>query len=153
MYSFVVVQLLIHVQYFSTPWTAALQASLSFTVSCSLLKLMSIESVMPSTASSSVSPFSSCPLSFPSVRVFSSELILHIRSPKYWSFSFSISCPSEYSGLISFSIDWFDLPAVQTTLKSYPAPRFKSTNSSVPSSPYGPIFTSTHDYWKNHSFD
>ena len=105
------------------------------------------------TISPSVIPFSSLPSIFPSIRVFSSELILHIRWPKYWSFSFSISPPSEYSGLISFRIDWVNLLAVQGTPKSYPAPQFKSISSSVLSCLYGPILTSTHDYWKNHSFD
>ena len=100
-----------HVQLFVTSWTAACQASLSFTISQSLLKLMSIESVMPSTLGH---PFSSCPQSF-SESVFSNESALHIRWPKYWSFSFSISPSSEYSGLISFRIDWFDL-AVQGIL-------------------------------------
>ena len=93
----------------ATPWTTACQASLSSTISRSLLKLISIESVMPSTISSSAVPFSSCPQSFPSIRVFPSESALHIRWPKYWSYSFSISPSSEYSGLISFRMDWFEL--------------------------------------------
>ena len=92
------------------------QASLSITISLSLLKLISTESVMPSNISSSVAPFSSCPQFFPSIRVFSSESALCIRWSKYWSFSFSISPSSEYSGLISFRIDWFDLLADQRTL-------------------------------------
>ena len=108
----VVVQSLSHVQLFTTPWTAACQASLSFTISWSLLKLMSIESVMPSHP---LLPLL-LPSIFPSIRVFSNELPLRIQWPKYWSFSISHS--NEYSGLISFRIDWFDLLAVQGTLKS-----------------------------------
>ena len=99
------------------PWTAAHQASLSFTIPQSLLKLMSIESVSPSNHLILCHPLL-LPSVFPSIRVFSSELALHIRWPKYWSFSFSISPSSEYSGLISFRIDWFDLPNIQGTLKS-----------------------------------
>ena len=95
-----------------------------------------------------------CPLLlpsiFPSIRVFSNELFLHIRWPKYWSFSFSISLSNEYSGLISFRIDWFDLLAVWG---SSPTPQFKSINSSVLSFLYGPALTSIHDSWKNHNFD
>ena len=100
-----------------TPRTAAPQASLFFTISWSLLKLMSIESVMPSNHLILCHPLLLLPSIFPSIRVFSSELALRIRWPKYWSFSFSISSFSEYSGLI-FRIDWFDLLAVQGTLKS-----------------------------------
>ena len=101
-----------------TPWTAAHQSSLSFTISRSLLKLMSIESVMPSNHLILCRPLLLLPSIFPSIRVFSSESALHIRWPKYWSFSFSISPSSEYSGLISFRMDWLDLLAVQGTLKS-----------------------------------
>ena len=107
-----------HVQPFVTPWTVALQASLSLTISQSLLKLMSIESVMPSNHPILCRPLLLPPSIFPSFRVFSNESALQIRWPKYWSFSFSISPPSEYSGFISFSIDWFDLLAVQGILKS-----------------------------------
>ena len=107
-----------HVQLFANPWTAALQGSLSFTNSQSLLKLMSIESVMPSNHLILCCPLLLLPSIFPSTRVFSSELVLHIRWPKYWSFSFSISPSNEYSGLISFRIDWLDLLVVQRTLKS-----------------------------------
>ena len=115
----VIVQSLSHVWLFITPWTAAHQASLSFTVSQSLLKFMSSESVMLSNHLI----FCRCPLLllpsiFPSIRVFSNELALCIRRSKYWSFSFSISPSKEYWGLISFTIDWFDLLAVQGTLKS-----------------------------------
>ena len=101
-----------------TPWTAALQAPLSITNSQSLLKIMSIESVMPSNHLLLCHPLLLLPSVFPSIRVFSSELVLCIRWLKYWSFSFSISPSSEYSGLISFRMDWLDLFAVQGTLKS-----------------------------------
>ena len=114
----VVVQLLSHVWLFATPWTIACQASLFFTISQSLCKLMSIESVMPSNHLILCCPLLLLPSIFPSIRVFSNESVLHIRWPKYWSFSFSISPSNEYSGLISFRIDWFDLLAVQGTLKS-----------------------------------
>ena len=101
-----------------TPWTAAHQVSLSITNSRSLFKLMSIELVMPSSHLILFYPLLLLPSIFPSIRVFSNESVLHIRWPKYWSFSFSISPSNEYSGLISFRIDWFDLLAVQETLKS-----------------------------------
>ena len=103
-----------------TPWTAAHQASLSITNSRSLLKLMSIESVMPSNHLILCRPLFLLPSIFPSIRVFSNESVLHIRWPKYWSFSFSNSPSNEYSGLISFRIDLLDLLAVQGTLKSLP---------------------------------
>ena len=112
------VQSLSRVRLFVTPWTAARQASLSITISRSLLKLMSIESVMPSSHLILYCPLLLLPLIFPSIRVFSNESALHIRWPKYWSFNFSISSSNEYSGLISFKIDWFYLLAVQGTLKS-----------------------------------
>ena len=111
-------QLLSHVRLFATPWTKARQASLSITNSQSLLKLMSIESVMSSNHIILCHPLLLSPLIFPSIRVFSSESALPIRWPKYWSFSFNISPSNEYSGLISFKIDWLDLLAVQGTLKS-----------------------------------
>ena len=109
--------MLICVQLFATPWIAARQASLSFTVSQSLLKFMSIESVMLSNHLIICRPLL-LPSIFPSIRVFSNESVLHIRWPEYWSFSFSISPSNEYSGLISFRIDWFDLLVVQGTLRS-----------------------------------
>ena len=115
---FSLVQSLSPVQLFETSWTAAHQASLSLTNSRSLLKLMSIESVMPSNHLILCHPLLFVPSIFPSIRVFSSELILHIRWPKYWSFSFSISPSNEYSELISFRMDCLDLLAVQGTLKS-----------------------------------
>ena len=107
-----------HVRLFATPWTAAHQAFLSITNSRSLLKLMSIESVMPSTHLILCHPLLLLTSIFPSIRVFSNESALHIRLPKYWSFSFNISPSNEHSGLISFRMNWLDLLAVQETLKS-----------------------------------
>ena len=112
------VQLLSRVQLFATPLTVACQASLSFTNSRSILKLMSIESAMPSNHLIPCRPLLLQPSVFPSIRVFSNESVLCIRWPKYWSFSFSIRPSNEYSGLISFRMDWLDLLAVQGTLKS-----------------------------------
>ena len=141
-------QSLSRVQLFATPWTAAHQTSLSITNSWSLLKLMSIKSVMPSNHLI-LCPRRLLPASvFPSIRGFSSESVL-IRWPKHWSFSFSISPSNEYSGLISFRIDWLDLLAVQGTLKSL----LQHHSSKVLSFLYGLTFTSIHDYWENHSFD
>ena len=108
------------------------------------------ESVMPSNHLILCRPLL-LPSVFPSIRIFSNESVLCTRWPKYWSFNFSISPSNEYSGLISFRMDWFDLLAVQGTLKSLL--QFKSINSSVLSFLYGPALTSTHDYWKKHSFD
>ena len=102
----------------ATPWTAARQASLSFIISLSLLKLMPMESVMPSNHLILCHPLLLLPSVFPSIRVFPNESALCIRWPKYWRFSFSTSLPNEYSGLISFKIDWFDFFAVQGTLMS-----------------------------------
>ena len=107
-----------HVQLFATPWTTAHHASLSLTVSQSLLKLMSVKSVMPSNHLILRRPLLLLLSIFPSIRVFSNESPLHVRQPTYWSFTFSISPSNEYSRLISFRIDWFDLLAVQGTLKS-----------------------------------
>ena len=135
-----------------TPWTAAHQASLSFTISWTLLKLMSIESIIPPNHLILCHPLLLLPSIFPSIRVFSKELALCIRWSKYWSFS--ISSSNAYSGLISYRIDWLDLLAVQGTLKSLlPTPQSKSINSSGLSLFYGPTLTSIHDYWKNHSFN
>ena len=114
----VVLQSLIHVQLFVTPWTAARQASLSFSISQSLFKLMSIESVILFKYLIFYCPLLLLPSIFPNIRVFFSKLAPHIRWPKYYSLSFSISSFNEYSGLISFRIGWFDLLAVQGTLKS-----------------------------------
>ena len=126
-FQFSSVQLLSHVWLFATPWTAACQASLSVTNSWSLLKLISIESVMPSNRLIPCHPLLLLPSIFPSIRVFSNESVLHIRWPKYWSSSFSISPSNEYSGLISFRMDWFDLLAVQGTLKSLFQHHFTNT--------------------------
>ena len=114
----VVVQSLSPVQLFATPWIVSCQASLSFTISQSLLKLMSVESVMTSNHLILCHPLLLPPLIFPSIRVFSSESVLCIRWPKYWRFSFSISPSSEYLGPISFRMDWLDFLSVQGTLKS-----------------------------------
>ena len=145
-----VVQSLSHVQLFSTAWTAAHQASLSFTISQSLLKLMSTESVTPSNHLVLCCPLLLLPSVFPSIRVFSNESALHIRWPKDWSFSLIISPFNEYSGLISSKVDWIDLLAVWGTLQeSSPTPQFKSINSLMFSLVYGPTLTFIHDYWKN----
>ena len=143
---------------FCDPVTAARQASLSFTSSWSLLKLMmSVELVMPSNHLILCHPLLLLPSIFPSIRVFSKESFLPIRWPKYWSFSFNISPSNKHSGLISIRMDWLDLLAVQGTLKSLlPTPQFKSVNYLALSFLYSPILTSCmdiHDYWKNHSFD
>ena len=140
--------MLSHVQLFTTPWTAAHQGSLSITNSRSLQKLMSFESVMPSNHLILCRPLLLPPSIFPGIRVFSKESALCIRWPKYWSFSFSIN--PDFSGLISFRIDWFDLLAVQGT---FPTPQFKSIDSSALSFLYSPTLTSINDYWKNHNYD
>ena len=127
------VQLCSRVQHFVNPWTAARQASLSITNSRSLPKLMSIESVMPSNHLILCCPLLLLPLILPSIRVFSNESV-PIRWPKYWSFSFCISPSNEYSGLISFRLDWLDLLAIQGTLKSllqYHSSKFFSTQLSL----------------------
>ena len=136
------------------PMDCSTPGLLSITNSRTLLKLMSIESVMPSNHLIFCHPLLLPPSTFPSIRVFSNESTLRIGWPKYWSFSFSISPSNEYSGLVSFRMDWLDLLAVQGTLKeSSPTPQFKSINSSALSFLYSPTLTSVHDYWKNHSFD
>ena len=124
------VQLLSRVWLFVTPWTAALQTSLSITISQSLLKLMCIESVMPSNHLILCFPLILPPSISPSIRVFSNESVLRIRWPKYWSFSFSISPSNEHPGLISFRMDWLDLLAVQGTHKS-PLQHHSSKASSI----------------------
>ena len=146
------VQLLSHVRFFATPWTTAHRASLSTTNSWSLLKLMSVESVMPSNHLILCYPLLP-PSIFPSTRVFSTESVLLIRWSKYWSFSFSISPSNEHPGLVSFRMNWLDLLAVQGTLKSSSTPQFKSINSLVLSLLHSPTLTSIHDPWKNHSLD
>ena len=136
------------------PWTASCQASLSFTISQSLHRLMSIELMMPSNHLIFCLHFLLLPsifLSSGSFPVLLSESAVCLRWPKYWSFSINPS--NEYSGLISFRIDWFDLLSIQGTLKSSLSPQFESINSLALSLLYGPILTSVHDYWKNHSFD
>ena len=136
-----------------TPWTAAHQASLSITNSQSLLKLMSIKSVMPSNHLILCRPLLLLLSIFPSIRVFSNESVLHISWPKYWSFSFNISPSNEYSGLMSFRMDWLDLLAIQGNLKSLLQHHSsKASNSLVLSFLSSLTLTSIHDYWKNHSF-
>ena len=149
----VVVQLLSCVRLFATPWTAARQASLSFTIFRSLLKLMSIRSVMPSNHLIFCHPLFLLTSIFLSIMVFSNEFDLRIRWPKYWSFSFSVSPSNDYSGLISFRIDWFDLLAVQGTLKSLPQHHSSKASIFQHSALFnGPTLTSIHDYWENHTF-
>ena len=128
----------------------ACQASLSFTVSQSLFKLLSIESVMPSNHLIFCCPLLLLPSIFPSIRIFSNESGFHIRWPKYWSFNFNISPSNEYSELISFRMDWLDLLAVQVTLKSLR--QHHSLKASILQHStffYYPALTSIHDYWKN----
>ena len=136
-----------------TPWTAAYQASLSITNSWNLLKLMSLESVMPSNHLILCCPLLLPPSIFPNIRVFSNESSLRMRWPKYWSFSFSISPSKEHPGMISFRMNWLDLPAVQGTLKSL-LQHHSSKASLVQrwlSFLHSPTLTSIHDHWKNHS--
>ena len=146
------VQSLSRVRLFATPRTAACQASLSITNSWSLFKLMPIESVMPSNHLILCHPLLLSPSIFPSIRVFSNESILPIRWPKYWRFSFSISPSNEYSGLISFRIDWLILLSKGLS-RVFSNTTVQSINSSALSFLYSPTLTSIHDYWKNHSFD
>ena len=145
------VQSLSHIRLFVTPWNAARQASLSFTISQSLPKFMFIKSVMPSNHLILCQPLLLLPSIFLSIRGFSSESALHIRWLKYWSFSISLS--NEYSGLISFRVNWFDPLALQGTLQESPPAQLKSISSSALSLLYGSALTSVHDYWKNLSFD
>ena len=136
-----------------TPWTAACQVALFFTISWSLLRLISIESVMPSNHLI-LCRLLLLPSIFPSIRVFSNESVLRIRWPKYWSFSFNISPSNEHSGLIFFRMDWLDLLAVQGTLKSLLQHHSsKAPNLSALSFLYSSTLTSIHDCWKNHSLD
>ena len=139
---------------FATPLTTAHQASLSFTNSRSLLKLMSIELVMAPNHLILCCPLPLLPSIFPNIRVFSNESVLHIRWPKYWSFSFSIGPSKEYAGPSSFRMDWFDFLEVgpKGSHESSPTTQFKSINSSALNFLYSPTLTSRHDYWKNHSF-
>ena len=131
------------------PWTAARQASLSITNFCSLLKLMYIESVMPSNHNIFCHPLLLPPSIFPNIRVFSNESVLHIRWPKYWSFTFSISPTNECFGLISFRIPC----SLRNSQESSPTPLFKNINSSALSFLYSPTLSSIHEYQKNHRFD
>ena len=136
--------------YFVTPWTAACQASLSITNFQSLLKFKSIKLVVPSNHLILCCPLLFLPSIFPSIRLFSNESVLCIRWPKYWSFSFSISPSTEYSGLISFGIDWFHLLAVQGTLNSL-LQHHSLKASILQRSAF--FIVQLHDYWKNNSFD
>ena len=145
--------MLSRVQLFATPWTAAHRASLSITNTWSLFKLMSIKPVIPSNHLLLSRPLLLLPSVFPSIRVFSTESVLHIKCPKYWSFSFNISPSNEYSGLISFRIDWLDLLAVQETLKSLLQHHSSKASILQLSFLYSPTLTSIHDYWKNHSLN
>ena len=151
--SFSSVQSLSRVRLFVTPWIAACQASLSITNSRSSPRLMSIESVMPSSHLILCCPLLLLPPIPSSIRVFSNESALLMRWPKYWSFSFSIIPSKEIPGLISFRMDWLDLLAVQGTLKSSPTPQSKSINSSAFSFLHSPTLTSIHDHRKNNSLD
>ena len=135
------------------PLTAARQSSLSIINSWSLLKLKFIKSVMLSNHLIFCHPLLLLPSIFLRIRVFSNESVLHIRWPKYWSFSFSISPSNEYSGLISFRMDWLVSLQSRDSQESSPTPQFKSINSSVLSFLYSPTLTSIHDHRKNHSLD
>ena len=148
LFQFSLVQLFSHVWLFETPWTAACQASLSITKSRSILKFMSIELVIPSNHLILCYPLLLLPSIFSSIRVFSNESVLRIRWPKYWSFSFSISPSSEYSGLISFRLDWLDLLAGQGTLKSL-LQHHSSKALILRYSAFfnSPTLTSIHDHW------
>ena len=149
----IAVQLLSSARLFATPWTAAHQASLSFTISWSLLKLMSIESLLPSNHLILCHLLLLLLSVLPSIRVCSNEFALHIRWPKYWSFNCSISPSSEYSGLISFRMDWLDILAVQGTLKNL-LQHHSSKASILQCSAFFTVqLTSTHDHRKNHSPD
>ena len=150
MYQFSSVQSLSLVRLSVTPWIAARQASLSITNSRSSLKPMSIESVMPSSHLILCHPLLLLPPIPPSIRIFSNELTLRMRWPKYWSFSLTISPSNEHPGLISFRMHWLDLLAVQGTLKSLLQYHI---NSSALSFLHSPILTSIHDHWNNHSLD
>ena len=142
------VQSLSHVRLFLMPWTAACQTSLSITNSWTLLKLISIVSVMPSNHLILCRPLLLLPSSFPSIKVFSKESTLRSRWPKYWSFSFSINPSNAYSGLTSFRMDWLNLLTVQgNPQESSPTPQFKSINSLALSFLYSPTLTSIHDHW------
>ena len=148
----VIVQSLIHDRLFRTPWTTACQASLS-TNSRSLLKLISIELVMPFNHLILRRPLFLPPSIFSSIRIFSNELSVRIRWPKYWSFSFSNSPSNKYLGLISVDHLFWSPCCPRDSQESSPIPQFKSINSLELSSVYSPALTSIHDYWKKHSLD
>ena len=147
------VQSLSRVWLLATPWITAHQASLSITNSRSLLKLMSIESVMPSNHLILCCPLLLPPSMSPSIRVFSNESVLRIRWPKYWSFSFNISLPMNTQDW--FPLGWMGWVSLQSNGLSRvsPTPHFKSINFSVLSFPHSPTLTSIHDHWKHHSLD
>ena len=148
-FSVAIVQSLIHIWTLAIPWTAAQQASLSSSICQSLLMFVSIELVMLSNHFILCRSLLLLPSIFPSIRVFANELVLCIRWPKYWSFSLSISPSNDYSGLISFKIDWFwSLCSSRDSQESSPTPPFKSINFSALSFLYSPTLTSIHDYWK-----
>ena len=149
----VVVQLLNPVQLFATPGTAACQASLSYIISWSSLKLISIELMMPSNHFTLCYPLPLLPAIFSSIRVFSNQSVLHIRWPKYWSFSFSISPSNEYLGLISLELTVLISLQSKGLSRVFSSTTVQSINSLVPSLFYGPILTSRLDYWKNYSFE
>ena len=137
------------VRVFVTPWTAAGQASLSLTISWSLLKFMSIALVMPSNHLILYHTLLLLPSIFPGIRDFSNESAICIRWPKYWSFSFSITCSNEYSGLISFKIDCFDFHSQESS----PAPQFEVINSLAFCLLYHPALTTIRDHWEDHSLE
>ena len=147
------VQLLSRVLLFVAPWIEAHQASLSITNSWSLLKLMSVESVMPSNHLILCRPLLLLPSVFPRIRVFSSESVICIRWPKYWNFSFSISLSNEYSGLIFFRMDWGWISVQSKGLSRFCSNTTVQKHQVFIVQLYSPILTSIHDYWKNHSFD
>ena len=142
----VVVESFSCVWHLRTPWTAARHASLSYTTPQNLLKLMSIESILPSNHLILCHPLPLPPSIFPTIRVFSNELTLHIRWPKYWSFIFSLSPSNEYSGLSSFRIDWFDFSCPRDSQNLLLAPQFKSINSLTISLLYVQLSHLVHDY-------
>ena len=151
--SIAVVQLLSRFGLSVTPWTAAHQASLSFTTFHGLLKLASTELMISFNHLILCCPFLLLSSIFSSIRVFSNESALHIKWPKYWSFSFNISPSSEHPGLIAFRMDWFNFLAVQGTLKSLLQHHSSNASILLCSAFFSLTLTSIHDYWKNHRFD
>ena len=147
------IQSLSFVWLFATPWTSARHTSLSITNSQSLLRPMSIKLVMPSNHLILCPPLLLSSSVFLNIRVFSNESVLCIRWPKYWSFSFSISASNEYSGLISFRMDWLDLLAVQGLSRVFSNTKVQKHQFFGTQLSYSSTLTSIHDYWKEHSFD